>query len=172
MNILPEKFGEFNSVDKDGKPVSPESNNVTFVLGSNEKQMETILTAEEAAAYTIENTLGDWSATAVEDAKQVECEKEWSELEANAIYLAENEGEFVALLKGSEVFENLALYDGKTYTLRKANARGGFGLPAGNDPQGVENTAAEAVKVQKIVRDGQVIIVRDGKTYNVLGAEL
>ena len=64
------------------------------------------------------------------------------------------------------------VYDGKTYTLRKANARGGFGLPAGNDPQGVENTAAEAVKVQKIVRDGQVIIVRDGKTYNVLGAEL
>ena len=81
--------------------------------------------------------------------------------------MAECEGEFVALLKGSEI-DQLMIYDGKTYTLRKANARGGFGLKSG-DPQGVENTAAEAVKVQKIVREGQVIIVRDNNEYNVLG---
>jgi hypothetical protein len=36
----------------------------------------------------------------------------------------------------------------------------------------VENTAAEAQKVQKIFRDGQVVIVRDGKAYNMLGAQL
>ena len=42
MNALPEFFGEYNSVDKNGNVVTPESNNVTFVLGSSEKQMETV----------------------------------------------------------------------------------------------------------------------------------
>ena len=167
MNALPTKLGEFNSVDKDGNVVSPASNNLTFVLNSNEKEMETILTADEAATFTMEYTLGEWSATALNDAKQVECEKDWSKLEADAIYMAECEGEFVKLLKGGEI-NQLMVYDGKTYTLRKANARGGFG-PKNNAPQGVENTAAEAVKVQKIIRDGQIIIVRDNNEYNVLG---
>lgn len=170
MNILPEKFGEYNSVNAAGEVVSPVSNNVTFVLGSEEKQMETILTAEEAATYTMAYTLGDWSATAAADATQAVCEEQWAELEADAIYLAEADGAFVMLVKGSDVMSKLALYDGVVYTLRKANARGGFGLRAGEEPhEGIENTEVSNSKVEKIIRDGQVIIVRDGNEYNVLG---
>jgi len=70
-------------------------------------------------------------------------------------------------LKG-EVFP-----EGSGITVRKANARGGFGLKAGEEPQGVENTkAAEAKKAVKVFRDGQVVILRDGREFNVLGAEL
>lgn len=172
MNKLPEKFGEFNSMDKDGNVVSPASNDVTFVLGSDEKQMETILTAEEAATYTMEYTLGAWAADAQNDAQQAVCEEKAEDFEPDAIYMAEAEGEKPILFKGGEFNDKVALYNGITYTIRKANGRGGFGLPAGTDPQGVENTAAEGVKVQKIFRDGQVVIVRDGKAYNMLGAQL
>ena len=172
MNILPEKFGEFNSMDKDGNVVSPASNDVTFVLGSDEKQMETILTADDAATYTIDYTLGAWAADAQSDAQQAVCEEKAEDLEPDAIYMAEAEGEKPILFKGGEFNDKVALYNGITYTIRKANGRGGFGLPAGTDPQGVENTAAEGVKVQKIIRDGQVVIVRDGKAYNMLGAQL
>ena len=172
MNKLPEKFGEFNSMDKDGNVVSPASNNVTFVLGSDEKQMETILTADEAATYTIDYTLGAWAADAQNDAQQAVCEEKAEDFEPDAIYMAEAEGEKPILFKGGEFNDKVALYNGITYTIRKANGRGGFGLPAGTDPQGVENTAAEGVKVQKIIRDGQVVIVRDGKAYNMLGAQL
>ena len=172
MNKLPEKFGEFNSMDKDGNIVSPASNDVTFVLGNDEKQMETILTADDAATYTIDYTLGAWAADAQNDAKQAVCEEKAEDFEPDAIYMAEAEGEKPILFKGNEFFDKIALYNGITYTIRKANGRGGFGLPAGTAPQGVENTAAEGVKVQKIVRDGQVVIVRDNKEYNVLGAEL
>jgi hypothetical protein len=172
MNKLPEKFGEFNSMDKDGNIVSPASNNVTFVLGSDEKQMETILTADDAAAYTIDYTLGAWAADAQNDAKQAVCEEKAEDFEPDAIYMAETEGEKPILFKGGEFNDKVALYNGITYIIRKANGRGGFGLPAGTDPQGVDNTAAEGVKVQKIIRNGQVIIVRDGKEYNVLGAQL
>ena len=34
---------------------------------------------------------------------------------------------------------------------------------------GVEDINANAVEVKKIVRDGQVLIIRDGKTYNMMG---
>jgi len=37
-------------------------------------------------------------------------------------------------------------------------------------PTAIENTNA-AVKAVKVIRNGQVLIIRDGKTYNVLGAE-
>lgn len=173
MNALPDFFGEYNSVDKDGNVVTPASNNVTFVLGSSEKTMETVLSADSAAKFTMDYTLGDWSATAAADAMQAECEKEATDLEADAIYLAEADGEFVMLLKGSEFFDKLALYNGVEYTLRKANARGGFGKPAGENPEeAIENIDACNCKVEKMIRDGQVIIVRDGKEYNVLGAQL
>ena len=86
--------------------------------------------------------------------------------------MAEAEGEKPILFKGGEFNDKVALYNGITYTIRKANGRGGFGLPAGTDPQGVDNTAAEGVKVQKIIRDGQVIIVRDNREYTVFGTQL
>ena len=170
MNVLPELFGEYNSVDRNGNVVSPASNNVTFVLGSNEKQMETILTADQAATYTMEYTLGDWAATAKADAKQEVADK--SNIEADAIYLVEISGT-PYLKKGSELTEGGYTPEGD-YSLRKANARGGFGWAAGEEPeeQAIENTEVSNSKVIKTFRDGQVVIVRDGKEYNVLGAEL
>lgn len=41
--------------------------------------------------------------------------------------------------------------------------------PAG--PTAVENTTV-AVKAQKIIRNGQVLMVRDGKTFNMMGVEV
>jgi len=172
MNKLPEKFGEFNSVDNAGNVVSPASNNVTFVLGSNEKQMETILTADEAATYTIDYTLGDWAPTAQSDAQQAICEKTPDELEPDAIYMAEAEGELPILFKGSEFYDKVALYNGIDYKLRKANGRGGFGEVAEKGgTEAIDNTGVNA-KAVKIIRDGQVIIVRDNREYTVFGTQL
>lgn len=45
--------------------------------------------------------------------------------------------------------------------------------PFDESQEGIENaTAAEAVKAVKVIRNGQVVIVRDGREFNVLGAEL
>jgi hypothetical protein len=38
--------------------------------------------------------------------------------------------------------------------------------------QGVENVAGDAIKPVKIIRDGQVLIQKGEKLYNVMGAEL
>lgn len=170
MNALPEFFGEYNSVDKNGNVVSPASNDVTFVLGSNEKQMETILTADQAATYTMEYTLGTWAETAKADATQAVCDLE--NIEDDAVYLVEAPNGNAELMLGSKL-KGEVFPEESGITVRKANARGGFGLKAGEEPQGVENTkAAEAKKAVKVFRDGQVVILRDGREFNVLGAEL
>ena len=173
MNVLPELFGEYNSVNSNGETISPASNNVTFVLGSTEKQMETILTADQAATYTMAYTLGDWAATAKEEATQAVAEKEAKDFEPNGIYLVEANGAFEAIILGSEFMDRFATYDGVNYTVRKANARGGFGWKAGEEPQeqDIDNCACSQ-KAMKIIRDGQIVIVRDNKEYNVLGAQL
>ncbi len=45
-------------------------------------------------------------------------------------------------------------------------------MPAAPEtPSAVENTTV-AVKAQKIIRNGQVLMVRDGKTFNMMGVEV
>ena len=170
------QFGEYNTHLADGTVLTPASNIVTFIdeKSSNATQnIETVLSAENAAARTMEWTLGDWSATAKADATQAVCELTAEELEPNGIYLVEADGAFEAIILGSEFMDRFALYNGVTYTVRKANARGGFGLKAGEEPhEGITNTEVSNDQVKKIVRDGQVVIVRDNKEYNVLGAQL
>ena len=167
MNVLPELFGEYNSVDKNGNVVSPASNNVTFVLGSNEKQMETILTADQAAVYTMEYTLGSWATTAANDATQAVCDLE--NIEDDGIYLVETPMD-CSIVNGSTLKEILEGVIPISSSFRKANARGGFGWKAGEEPQGVENTASVSnEQVKKMIRDGKVVIVRGEKEYSVFG---
>ena len=43
-----------------------------------------------------------------------------------------------------------------------------------NTPASIENTHSQSsmTNCQKIIRDGQLLIIRDGKTYNIMGAEI
>jgi len=169
------KFGEYNTYLEGGQVLTPASNIVTFVdekSNNATQEIETVLTKEQAAAYTMEYTLGDWAATAKADATQAVCEKEAKDFEADGLYLVEAEGEFKAIIKGGEFMDRFALYDGVNYTVRKANARGGFGEAAGDDETtGVEAVSNQpsAVSVQKVLRGGQLIIIRGGMQYNTIG---
>lgn len=174
MNALPHTFGEYYSVNGQGENVTPASNNVTFVLNANEKTMETVLTADQAAAYTMSYTLGDWSATAAADATQAVCEATAAQFEPNGIYLVEADGLFAGIILGSEFMDKYAVYDGVNYTVRKANARGGFGLKAGEQQPGeaVEQVSGNKTTTTKILRNGQVLIQRDDRMFNMLGTEI
>lgn len=197
MNILPEKFGEFNSMDKDGNVVSPTSNEVTFVLGNEEKPMETILSANDAATYTMGYTLGAWANTAAADATQIRKNVffndgvlSWnaSEVGLYLVYIHSVPYCFttetsidVTKVDLSYIKDLYEYYFGNRdmeytadYYVRFINARGGLGpaIHYWDNPEGIDNTAAEAQKVQKIIRDGQVVIVRDNKEYNLLGTEI
>jgi len=167
-------FGEYNTHLADGTVLTPASNVVTFVdekSGNATQNIETVLSADQAAAYTMENTLGAWASTAAEDATQAIVDL--NNIDPDAIYMIENPNGYCEVLVGSQVGNSWSDWNEEDL-LRKANGRGGFG-PAEcprNPKQGIEHTNAENGKVQKFFRDGQLIIVRDNKEYNVLGAQL
>ena len=168
-------FCEYNTRTTAGELLTPNSNIVTFVdekSGNATKNLETVISAEQAAAFTMDYTLGSWSATAAADATQAECEKAAADFEPNGIYLVEGDGEFAGIILGSEFMDKFALYNGVKYTVRKANARGGFGAPVNGDETGIEDVLSGKVQTTKILRNGQVVIIRDGKAFGILGTEI
>ena len=163
-------FGEYNTHLADGTVLTPASNVVTFLdekSGNATQDIETVLSADQAAAYTMESTLGAWASTAAEDAKQAVCDLE--NIEDDGIYLVETP-EDCRIVNGSTLKEIIEGVIPVSSIFRKANGRGGFGFPAGEEPQGVENTAsASNEQVKKMIRDGKVVIVRGEKEYSVFG---
>ena len=191
------KFGEYNTYLADGTVLTPASNVVTFLdekSGNATQNIETVLSAEQAAAYTMDYTLGEWSATAAKDVEQIRKNVFFSE-DGVMSWNASEEGIYLVYIHSVPYcittetsidvtavnWEELYEKYGKSgqmptaeYYVRFANGRGGFGpaIYPGETPESIENTAASNGKVSKFFRDGQVVIVRDGKEYNILGAEL
>lgn len=165
MNALPELFGEYNTTNVEGQVISPATNDVTFTFKEASKQMNTILTAEQAARFTIDYTLGSWAATAQNDAKQAVCDL--NNIDLTAVYLVEAPNGSASLYLGSELTNEVIPEGAK---VRKANARGGFGKPAGSS-EGFYEAQTEGASY-KFFREGQLIIVKNNKAYNVYGMAL
>jgi len=125
--------GEYGTKNAEGTDITPASNEVTFT--KNNTKLETILSAEQAATYTMEYVLGDWAATAKQEAKQLEAPAAefangtvtWTPANDGAIaYMIEKNGEFVGITAGSSMAVE-ANAESDKLTIRAANARGGFG---------------------------------------------
>ena len=53
-------FGEYHTMDAEGRDITPRSNYVTFVSKEERNRIETVMTAEEAMRYDIKNVFPDW----------------------------------------------------------------------------------------------------------------
>ena len=121
MNSAPVSYKEYNTVDKSGNGMNtPASNIIEFTHSTGNNTMETVLSAEEAQEYALDKFFTDWAPAAIAAQETINTEN----FEPEAVYLVENNGAFVALVKGS------ALSAYTQGTVRKANARGGFGAAA------------------------------------------
>ena len=121
MNSAPVSYKEYNTVDKSGNGMNtPASNIIEFTHSTGNNTMETVLSAEEALEYALDKFFTDWNPAAIAAQETIDTEN----FEPEAVYLVENNGAFVALVKGS------ALSAYTQGTIRKANARGGFGAAA------------------------------------------
>ena len=121
MNSAPVSYKEYNTVDKSGNGMNtPASNIIEFTHSTGNNTMETVLSAAEAQEYALDKFFTDWAPAAIAAQETVDTEN----LDPEAVYLVENNGAFVALVKGS------ALSAYTQGTVRKANARGGFGAAA------------------------------------------
>ena len=121
MNSAPASYKEYNTVDKSGNGMNtPASNIIEFTHSTGNNTMETVLSAEEAQEHALDKFFSDWEPAAIAAQETIDTEN----FEPEAVYLVENNGAFVALVKGS------ALSAYTQGTIRKANARGGFGAAA------------------------------------------
>lgn len=121
MNSAPVSYKEYNTVDKSGNGMNtPASNIIEFTHSTGNNTMETVLSEEEALEYALDKFFTDWDPAAIAAQETIDTEN----FDLEAVYLVENNGAFVALVKGS------ALSAYTQGTVRKANARGGFGAAA------------------------------------------
>lgn len=126
MNVPADKFVEFNSLDANGNVVSPATNVLTFTKGDASNKMETILTAEEAAAYDLSKVFTDWKPATI--AAQMEVKVSATDGKVtwtgnSDVYAIFNDGEFVTFTTANEY----ATAETDKITVRAANGRGGLG---------------------------------------------
>lgn len=95
------------------------------------------------------------------------------EIGSCSLYIYEDDAEysFTSLMVEVEVND-----DGVITISGEGSAENGVTIiftcePFGGPATAISNTAAE-IKVQKIIENGQVVIPRDGKKFNLMGAEL
>lgn len=168
MNVLPERFGEYNTMDTNGQVISPAGNSITFTYKNDTKTMETILTAGEAAAYAYPAFFGDWNPAAetaqeslyytIQDGAAV-----WESTRATLFLIEQN---------GTATLTNeLPAVITEGMSVRAANSRGGFGAPAieGKRPMAITDTTTGGHATAKRIENGQVVIQHRDTCYSVAG---
>ena len=129
MNVVAKNLYEYNTTDEDGKVISPAENKVKFTKDKETNEYNTIMTAEQAAEYSLDKVFTDWTPAALASQKDPIAAKvnngklTWT---GNAnMYMIEKNGEFAALTSETEYTIDDASAE---YEVRAANEMGGFGL--------------------------------------------
>lgn len=159
MNVVAKNFFEFNTVDENGKVISPAENIVKFTKDKEVSEYNTIITAEKAAEFSLDKVFTSWkpadlaSQTTATAATLSNDKLSWT---GDAqMYLVAKDGKFLALTTEKSV--NLNGEKG-TFTIRAANQMGGFGATANSVSTGIHNIAsatdAAAIKTAIFAADG------------------
>ena len=150
MNVVAKNFFEYNTVDENGKVISPAENIVKFTKDKEVSEYNTIITAEKAAEFTLNAVFGDWkptnlSAQAAATTATLDNDKlSWT---GDAqMYLVAKDGKFFALTTEKSV--NLNGEKG-TFTVRAANQMGGFGATTNSVSTGIRNITSATAAVIK-----------------------
>ena len=159
MNVVAKNFFEYNTLDEDGKVISPAENIVKFTKDKEVSEYNTIITAEKAAEFSLDKVFTSWkpadlaSQTTATAATLSNDNLSWT---GDAqMYLVAKDGKFFALTTEKSV--NLNGEKG-TFTVRAANQMGGFGATANSVSTGIRNitsaTGAAVIKTAIYAADG------------------
>ena len=132
MNVPADKFVEYNTMDASGKVVSPASNVLKFTKDKKVNEMETILTAEQAAEYALDKVFPTW--TPAEYTKQVGLgllatdgnNITWAAAEGAKAYAVFYKMQYVGMTAATS-WPIAAGEKADDFVVRPANAMGGFG---------------------------------------------
>lgn len=150
MNVVAKNFFEYNTLDEDGKVISPAENIVKFTKDKEVSEYNTIITAEKAAEFSLDKVFTNWkpanlaSQTTATAATLSNDKLSWT---GDAqMYLVAKDGKFFALTTEKSV--NLNGEKG-TFTVRAANQMGGFGATTNSVSTGIRNITSATAAVIK-----------------------
>ena len=128
MNVVAKNFFEYNTVDENGKVISPAENIVKFTKDKEVSEYNTIITAEKAAEFSLDKVFSNWKPAELAAQKSASAATEsngklaW---EGDAqMYIVLKDGKFFAMT--AEKSLDIAGATG-TWSVRAANEMGGFG---------------------------------------------
>lgn len=129
MNVVAKNFFEYNTVDENGKVISPAENIVKFTKDKEVSEYNTIITAEKAAEFCLDKVFTNWKPADLSVQKSATAATEsngklaW---EGDAqMYIVLKDGKFFAMT--TEKSLDLAGATG-SWSVRAANEMGGFGM--------------------------------------------
>ncbi len=171
---------EYNSLNAEGNAIDL---SVRENPSSSYNHYTPVLTDAQAELFTIKNVLGGedaWDAASecvlldAPNASRNGNTISWSAVNGARCYVIFQDGEYIASVAGtSYTLENVNPI--AVYTIATANQNGGLGQPAEikDTATGIESQVLKAGSdLQKLIKNGQLFIIRDGRTYNVLGHEV
>ena len=142
MNVVAKNFFEYNTVDENGKVISPAENIVKFTKDKEVSEYNTIITAEKAAEFSLDKVFTNWKPADLAAQKSATAATEsngklaW---EGDAqMYIVLKDGNFFAMT--AEKSLDIAGATG-TWSVRAANEMGGFGKMT-SVVTGIKNIAA------------------------------
>lgn len=142
MNVVAKNFFEYNTVDENGKVISPAENIVKFTKDKEVSEYNTIITAEKAAEFSLDKVFNNWKPADLAAQKSATAATEsngklaW---EGDAqMYIVLKDGKFFAMT--AEKSLGIAGATG-TWSVRAANEKGGFGKMT-SVVTGIKNIAA------------------------------
>ena len=150
MNVVAKNFFEYNTVDENGKVISPAENIVKFTKDKEVSEYNTIITAEKAAEFNLNKVFTNWkpadlaSQTTATAATLGNDKLSWTG--DTQMYLVAKDGKFFALTTEKSV--NLNGEKG-TFTVRAANQMGGFGATTNSVSTGIRNITSATAAVIK-----------------------
>ena len=142
MNVVAKNFFEYNTVDENGKVISPAENIVKFTKDKEVSEYNPIITAEKAAEFSLDKVFYNWKPADLAAQKSATAATEsngklaW---EGDAqMYIVLKDGKFFAMT--AEKSLDIAGTTG-TWSVRAANEMGGFGKMT-SVVTGIKNIAA------------------------------
>ena len=128
MNVVAKNFFEYNTVDENGKVISPAENIVKFTKDKEVSEYNTIITAEKAAEFSLDKVFSNWKPAELAAQKSAS-----AATESNGKLAWEGDGQMYIVLKDGKFFAmttekslDLAGATG-SWSVRAANEMGGFG---------------------------------------------
>lgn len=131
MNVIAKNFWEYNTLDESGNVISPAEHEVTFTLGTETNTYNTIMTAENAAEFSLDKVFAGWdpakytvqntvSDVAVNDGKLT-----WTG--TAELYLVKIDDRYYWANEKVVDLKELEIEDYKKISVRAANSMGGLG---------------------------------------------